>query len=92
MGVKVSFLSEAPDPATAAQQRPRLLVPKAAVRTMDGTTVVFVVHGERAERRAVRAGVNDGELTEILSGLTAGERVITDGAATMTDGARVKER
>jgi RND family efflux transporter MFP subunit len=93
MGVKVSFLSEAPPVASAAEAvRPRLLVPKGAVRTADGTSVVFVVRGDRAERRAVKIGANDGDMTEVLSGLTAGDRVVTDGVATMTDGARVKER
>jgi RND family efflux transporter MFP subunit len=93
MGVKVSFLSEAPAPvAASAAPRPRLLVPKAAVRTVDGTASVFVVRGERAERRAVKTGANDGDLVEVVSGLSAGDRVVTDGAATLADGARVKER
>jgi RND family efflux transporter MFP subunit len=93
MGVKVSFLSEAAPAASAAEQaRPRVLVPKGAVRTVDGTSVVFVVRGDRVERRAVKLGGNDGDLTEVVSGLSAGDRVVTEGVATMTDGARVKER
>ena len=93
MGVKVSFLSEAPEPVLAsAAARPRLLVPKGAVRTADGAAIVFVVRGERAERRAVKTGANDGDLVEVVSGLNAGDRVVTDGAATLADGARVKER
>ena len=93
MGVKVSFLSEAPEPVVAgAAAQPRLLVPKGAVRTVDGTAIVFVVRGERAERRAVKTGANDGDLVEVISGLNAGDRVVTDGAATLADGARVKER
>jgi RND family efflux transporter MFP subunit len=93
MSVKVSFLDEKPEPAVAgAAARPRLLVPKGAVRTVDGTAIVFVVRGERAERRAVKTGANDGDLIEVISGLTAGDRVVTEGAATLADGARVKER
>ena len=93
MSVKVSFLDEKPEPAVAgAAARPRLLVPKGAVRTVDGTAIVFVVRGERAERRAVKTGANDGDLVEVISGLTAGDRVVTEGAATLADGARVKER
>jgi RND family efflux transporter MFP subunit len=93
MGVKVSFLSEAPEPVVAgAAARPRLLVPKGAVRTVDGTAIVFVVRGERAERRAVKTGANDGDLVEVVSGLNVGDRVVSDGAATLIDGARVKER
>jgi len=92
MGVKVSFLSEAPESAAAAPSRPRLLVPKAAIRTSDGASVVFVLRGDRVERRAVKVGASDGDLTEVVSGLTAGDRVVTEGAAALTDGARVKER
>jgi len=94
MGVKVSFLSDAPEPkaAASAPERPRLLVPKGAVRTADGASIVFVVHGDRVERRAVKLGAADGDLTEVVSGLNAGDRVVTEGVAALTDGARVKER
>jgi RND family efflux transporter MFP subunit len=91
LGVKTSFLAEKID-APAAQPRPRLLVPKAAVRTADGASIVFVVRDGRLERRAVRVGAEDGGQIEIASGLTAGERVVTEGPATLGDGARVKER
>ena len=93
MGVKVSFLSEAAPAASAGEQaRPAVLVPKAAVRTANGASIVFVVRGDRVERRAVKVGTLDGDLTEVVSGLNAGDRVVTDGVATLTDGARVKER
>jgi HlyD family secretion protein len=93
MGVKVSFLSEAAPVASAADQpRARLLVPKGAVRTVDGTSIVFVVRGDLVERRAVKLGANDGDLTEVISGLNGGDRVVTEGVATLTDRARVKER
>ena len=93
MGVKVSFLSEAPPTGPAGEQsRARVLVPKGAVRTVDGTSIVFVLRGDRVERRAVKLGGNDGDLIEVASGLTAGDKVVTEGVATLTDGARVKER
>jgi hypothetical protein len=93
MGVKVSFLSEAPEPVSAsAPQRPRLVVPKSAVRTAGGTQVVFVVRGDRVERRAVKVGLADGDQVEVESGLSPGDRVVTDVPATLIDGARIKER
>ena len=91
MAVKVSFLSEAA-PEPSAVQAPRLMVPKTAVRTSGDTNIVFVVRGERVERRAVKVGAADGEQTEIVSGLNAGDRVVSEGPATLADGARVKER
>ena len=93
MGIKVSFLNErAAQPEPAAAPRARLLVPKAAVRTQNGSTVLFVVRDDRVERRAVRVGAEDGGRVEIVSGISAGERIVVDGPATLADGARVKER
>jgi HlyD family secretion protein len=93
MGVKVSFLAErAPKADEAAAARPRLLVPKAAVRQQDGNTIVFVAREDRAERRAVTVGAEEGDQIEVVSGLTAGERVIVEGPAALADGARIKER
>jgi RND family efflux transporter MFP subunit len=91
MGVKVNFLAERP-PETGADARTRLLVPESAVRTGEGVPVVFLVRDGRVERRAVRAGGNEGDQVEIVSGLNAGDRVVIDGPATLADGARVKER
>ena len=89
MGVKVSFLSERPK-SDAAASRPRLLVPKTAVRSVDGRSVVFVMHDDRVERRAVSVGTTTGDVTEVLSGVNAGERVIVDGPQTLKDGDKVK--
>ncbi len=58
MGVKVSFLETNARPRTAAAAQPRLLVPKAAIRSADGRAVVFVVHDDRVERRAVSVGID----------------------------------
>jgi RND family efflux transporter MFP subunit len=92
MGVKTSFLAEAAVEAANAAPRARVLVPKTAVRAANGTSVVFVVHDQRVERRAVKTGAEDGSQIEIASGVSPGERVVVDGPATLADGARVKER
>jgi RND family efflux transporter MFP subunit len=91
MGVKVGFLAErapAPDPAARA----RLLVPQSAVRTEGDRPVVFVVRGDRVERRAIAIGATEGDRVEVLSGLTDGERVVIEGPSTLADGARVTVR
>ena len=92
MGVKVSFMTERAAEPEKAPVRQRLLVPKAAVRSADGRSVVFVVRDERVERRAVTVGAANGDQVEVVSGLTAGERVVVEGPASLADGARVKER
>jgi RND family efflux transporter MFP subunit len=90
MGVKVTFLG-APAPASAPAA-PRLLVPRAAIRTDAGQAVVFVVAGERLERRAVRTGDAKGDAIEVLSGLAAGEQVVVEGPADLADGRKVSIR
>jgi HlyD family secretion protein len=90
MGVKVAFF-ETPDTPEAAS-RPTLLVPKTALRTADGQSIVFVVREDRVERRAVKVGTSEGDQIEIVSGLNAGERVVVEGPDTLVDGTRVKEQ
>ena len=91
MGVKVSFLRDE-DPEQAAAPVARVSVAKSAIRTLDGRTVVFVVREDRVERRAVRAGLEQGNEVEVLSGLSAGERVVIEGPATLKDGDRITIR
>jgi RND family efflux transporter MFP subunit len=89
MGVKVSFLRDAPaagQPAAA----PSVIVPKAAVKSVDGKPVVFVHNDDRVERRAIRVGLDNGDQVEVLSGVRAGERVVVDGPQTLKDGDKVK--
>ncbi|MGH8636554.1 MAG: efflux RND transporter periplasmic adaptor subunit [Burkholderiales bacterium] len=92
MGVKTSFLAERAPESSNEPPRQRLLVPKTAVRTSGGASVVFVVREDRVERRAVKVGAEDGGQVEVAWGLSPGERVVIEGPATLVDGARVKER
>ena len=90
MGVKVSFLRDEPTGSQAAQTSPRVLVPKAAVRTADGRKIVFVLKQDRVERRAISVGLEQGDQVEVVSGVVAGERVVVDGPQTLKDGDKVK--
>jgi RND family efflux transporter MFP subunit len=83
MGIKVAFLEERPADAPA---RARLMVPKTAIRTIDARSVVFVVKNDRVERRAVRAGAEDGDQIEVISGLNPGEQIVVEGPPTLSDG------
>jgi len=75
-----------------ASERPGVLVPAAAVRTISGTSRVFVVSGERAEERIVTLGQTVNDLVEITSGLKAGEHVATSNVEQLADGSRVTVR
>jgi RND family efflux transporter MFP subunit len=89
MGVKVNFLREEGDSTTPAA-RPVTLVPKAAVKTENDQTVVFVVTGETVERRAVKTGGADGDRLEVLAGLSPGDRVVMSPPATLANGSKVR--
>jgi RND family efflux transporter MFP subunit len=75
----------------AEQHRDVVLVPGAAVVREGEETAVFVASEGKAHRRPVRVGLADGTSVEIVSGITAGERVIIDGQAGLPDNAAVIE-
>jgi RND family efflux transporter MFP subunit len=68
---------------------PAVLVPAASVRTVAGTSRVYVVSGDRAEERLVTVGQAEGDLVEITSGIKSGEKVATSQVAQLADGVRV---
>jgi RND family efflux transporter MFP subunit len=70
-------------------ERPGILVPKAAVRAVSGTSRVYVIAGERAEERIVTVGQSVDDLLEITTGLKAGENVATSNVEKLSDGAHV---
>ncbi|HET9024103.1 MAG TPA: efflux RND transporter periplasmic adaptor subunit [Burkholderiaceae bacterium] len=75
-----------------ATNTPGILAPAAAIRTVSGTSRVFVVAGGRAEERLVTTGQAVGELMEITSGLKAGEQVATTNLTQLVDGVGVTPR
>lgn len=62
-------------------ERTALAVPESALVDDGGTMVVYVqAEGEAFERRVVRTGLADRGVVEVLSGIAAGEHVVTTGA------------
>ena len=54
-----------------------LVVPTAAIQTLEGKSVVFVAEGDRVEPRTVTLGHRGETLIEVLSGAESGDRVAT---------------
>jgi RND family efflux transporter MFP subunit len=88
MGVKVAFRETAAEAESAPPAQS--LVPSSAVRRDGDRPVVFVLKGDRLERRAVTVGRPLGSDLEIVAGVAAGEQVVVGGDATLTDGQRVR--
>ncbi|MCB8932800.1 MAG: efflux RND transporter periplasmic adaptor subunit [Chthonomonadaceae bacterium] len=69
-----------------------LAVPSDALLYDGDQTRVLVVRDGRVEERKIAIGVQNPDLTQVLSGLQAGERVIVDGKEAVAPGDRVRER
>jgi RND family efflux transporter MFP subunit len=91
MGVKVTFLKQADAEAESAT-RPVTLVPKAAIRTDNDQSYVFVVANGVVDRRAVKVGGADGDRVEVLAGLSSAERVVLSPPQTLAPGTAVVSR
>jgi RND family efflux transporter MFP subunit len=61
-------------------------VPTAAVIQRGQMELVFVLAGGQAQLRLVKTGNRIGDEIELVSGLNAGEQIVTAGAAVLTDG------
>lgn len=66
-----------------------VLVPEAAVIHSLSGNYVFVANGDKAERKIVTLGETRDGYTEIVSGLTAGTKVITQGQFKLEDGGTI---
>jgi RND family efflux transporter MFP subunit len=87
MGVKVAFLGE----ERRSDQPPvRALVPREAVREVQGKQVVFAYRDGALERRAVSVGSARGSDLEITAGVSPGDQVVVRGPEGLRDGERVK--
>jgi multidrug efflux pump subunit AcrA (membrane-fusion protein) len=71
------------------ESRDALGVPSASILVRAGQPVVFVVQDGRAVARPVESGLQNDGWTEILSGLEAGEPVVTEGQTLLHDGMAV---
>jgi RND family efflux transporter MFP subunit len=73
-----------------AEQHSNVVVIPATALVREGEeTAVFVVTGDKAQRRPVQVGLTDGTDLEIVSGVKAGEMVIVEGQNGLPDGAKI---
>lgn len=95
MGARVAFLADAP--AAADATRPAVggvLLPAAAIDSAGSpggdTGVVWLLRGDRVERRAVRLGATTADGRIVQSGLANGDRVAVGDFSKLADGTRVR--
>lgn len=67
------------------------LIPRSAIVTEDESSHVFVVKGDNnAALQPITLGYERNGLVEVVKGLSSGERVVTAGKGSLSDGARVE--
>lgn len=86
MSAKVTFLSEA---VRDEQRVPRTAVSPAAIATRGGRTVVFVVSEGVAREVPAGRGEAIGDLVAVTGAVQAGDKVVLNPSARLTDGRRV---
>ncbi|HEY0514180.1 MAG TPA: efflux RND transporter periplasmic adaptor subunit [Thermoanaerobaculia bacterium] len=67
-----------------------LTVPEEALVVSEGGSALFVVEGGTARRRAVTTGGRSDGRIEVVSGLSAGDKVVVGGASLLADGVKVE--
>jgi len=85
-GLRVGMFGRA---AFAAGKRGGILIPQSAVLERGQIRSVYVVEGDTARLRFVTLGEPRDDQCEILSGLTAGEKIVVTPPPLLADGGRV---
>ena len=73
------------------QSEAAVLVPQRVLRTISGSTYVYVLKNGFAQQRLVQTGQTEGDLIEIKSGVTADEVVATSNVDQLNDGVAVRQ-
>lgn len=87
MSAKVSFLSRKLAPA---ERKPRTAVPKTAVLNGNNQKAVFALNDGKAVLVPVTTGPELGDMVEITSGLSPGDKIIVNPPRRLKTGDRVK--
>ena len=88
MSAKVAF-HEAGGAVQATSRT--LTVPRAALQQQDGRDVVLIVQNGKTERRSVTEASSSQDEAVLSAGVAAGERVVVNAPAGLSDGVAVKE-
>ena len=67
-----------------------LLLPRESVIRELRTAHVFITEDDLAVKKAVELGLEEGDVVEVLSGLTDGDKVVIAGQGGLDDGQKIK--
>jgi RND family efflux transporter MFP subunit len=89
MSARVNFFSKTTD-SVQIEQKPIVVVPKETITTRGEQKVVFKVEGNAVTAVPVRVGRELGNMTEIISGVRAGDKLVLSPPGKMTTGQKVE--
>jgi RND family efflux transporter MFP subunit len=87
MSARVAFLER---PVSPDEERPRTAVNSQAIIDRGGKKIVFLIRKERVVETLVTTGQRLGDMTETLSGVKAGDRVVLKPLEKLKNGSRIK--
>jgi RND family efflux transporter MFP subunit len=87
MSAKVAFLTREIKPE---EKKPFTALHKDAVAARNGKSFVYLVREDRVKETPVTIGAQLGDMTEVLNGVKAGDRVVLRPLNKMRDNARIK--
>jgi len=67
-----------------------IVIPVNAIQKSDEGDYVYVNENGLAKRKNIKEGATSGGLTEVISGLSSGDQLITEGASELGDGDKVR--
>jgi len=76
MSAKVSFFTEPVD-TSITNQKPILVIPASSVKSENGKSYVFTISNDKAIKNEIVTGQKLGSYVEVISGLQAGQKVIS---------------
>jgi len=87
MSAKVAFLQRQIKPE---EQKPRTAVNPAAIITSNGKKYVFLVKEDRALETPITTGAQIGDMIEVLSGITTGDKIVLKPLDKLKNGSKIK--
>ncbi len=88
MGIKVAFLEE--EAGEAQTEGPGLTLKSSAVVQDGDSAYVYVYNSGVIEQREIKKGTDKDDITEVLSGLNAGDRIVDQPSDRLKNGMKVK--
>jgi multidrug efflux pump subunit AcrA (membrane-fusion protein) len=73
-----------------SQSKTALSIPRKALIGSSKSPKVYVIRNGKAKLISFNAGTSDGEFVEVVSGINAGDKIVTKGQVNLEDNSNVK--